>query len=92
MAREDTQLPKKREKTGGRAKGTPNKATTVGREVALRERSSYGAILGKNDQVRCDGTRASTWVASLERAGPLRYGALNDAQAFFCVQLPRSPQ
>ena len=34
MAREDTQFPKKREKTGGRAKGTPNKAAVEGREFA----------------------------------------------------------
>jgi len=34
MARESTQFPRKRQKTGGRVKGTPNKATVAGREFA----------------------------------------------------------
>jgi hypothetical protein len=36
MALTSTSYPKKRMKTGGRARGTPNLATTAGRELAAR--------------------------------------------------------
>src|SRR5688572_16922403 len=35
MAREDTQFARRRQKTGGRARGTPNRATVEGREFAM---------------------------------------------------------
>jgi hypothetical protein len=47
MAREDTQLPKKREKTGGRAKGTPNKATTVAGRSPFESGPPTEQYLGK---------------------------------------------